>query len=495
MKMKIFLPTMLLIAAILLASCAIGPVSQATGNLSFLFPMGSLSKAVSTETYLVRVFYGLDLYDQEPEINGDQITYTDLPLGEAWVFIAKGTVGTDGYFYPTASGDMEVMIVPGDNKPVGITLQDSPFQWSADLKESSIVGLIELDGSVYAATERRLYKGTYIDSVFTTANGPAVPGGVEVNSLSIGTVYDSDEAEFVNQVWVNGSWSQSAGGGIMAWSVSGNTLDNDFSDGFGNSANRKDRVVADLNVLYSGAFEVDGGAAIFFQRDGGVGGVYLSISPTNEFATDKADWPWIVDDINFGELLADVVDDSDELILDLEISSTTAYLVSTLITVKVSDSILSGDTSGLSAETLLDSDLVAYAPEVGAPIIDLDLDETNGQIYIGTTKGLYVGKTSSQAGEFLQEGTEATAVSGTVGYSIKRVVSSKAGSYVAFITKRGDDPDLLSFIKIADSSVKTYRTLQGLPGENVQSLVWLSDNVLAVGGDRGLVAVDVSGVF
>jgi hypothetical protein len=183
------------------------------------------------------------------------------------------------------------------------------------------------------------------------------------------------------------------------------------------------------------------------------------------------------------------------LILDFEVNSSTAYVVSTLITAKVSESIISGGASGASAEDLLNSDHVAFAPELGSPIVDLDLDETNSRIYMATANGLYVGSTSTASGKFLADGTQATAVAGTLGYSIKRAVSSQGGSYVAFITKRGDDPDLLSLINVATNGIQTYRTLEGLPGEDIQSLVWLDDSVLAIGGNRGLVAVDVAAVF
>ena len=483
MKIRIVLPALLLVGAILFASCALGLGAQVgTGSLSLVFPMGSLSRAVSDTTYLVRVFYGLDLYDQEPEISGDQITFTDLPLGEAWVFIAKGSVGTDGFFYPVASGDTEITIVAGQNDAVHITLDASPFQWSADLKGSNIVGLTELDGSVYASTDRLLYKGTYTSGTFATVSGPEVPDGVEINSLSVGTTYDG--AAYASQVWVNGSWNATDGGGIMPWTAS-NTLDNGYSAGFAPAS--------DLEIIHSGAFAVGDGLAVFFQRDGGLGGVFLA-NPT-EYAKPKVDWPWIVDEINLGELLADMVENPDDLILDFEVNSSTAYVVSTLITAKVSESIISGDAAGASAEDLLNSDHVAFAPELGSPITDLDLDEANSKIYMATENGLYMGTTSTTSGEFLAAGTQAAAVPGTRGYSIKRAVSSKAGSYVAFITKRGNNPDLLSLIKLATNEIITYRTLEGLPGEDIQSLVWLDDNVLAIGGNRGLVAIDASGVF
>ena len=257
--------------------------------------------------------------------------------------------------------------------------------------------------------------------------------------------------------------------------------------------------VSDVNILSSGSFNVPveggkGGVAIFFQRDGGLGGVYLETMPTNDFGKPKAEWPWIVDDINLGEMLDDVVEDTDDLIQDLEIGSSAAYLVSSLITVKVSDSILTSETT-ISADDLLDSGLVAFAPEVGAPITDLDLDEEKGKIYIGTAGGLYVGDISPLPAEFIKDNAAPTAVAGTTGYSIKGVVSSTLGNYLAFITKRGDDPDLLSFFKTGTTDVVTYRTLQGLPGESIQNLVWLSDSVIAIAGDRGLVAVPMSSVF
>jgi hypothetical protein len=295
------------------------------------------------------------------------------------------------------------------------------------------------------------------------------------------------------QVWVNATWSESAGGGIIPWS---DVADDPrrFASGFGNPDNRKDGEVADLEITYSGAFEVPGesGLALIFQRDGGMGGVFLIEA---EFAEDPYEWPWIVDEINFAELLSDVVDEGTEFIKAIKVSpdSSAAYIVTSILTMKISEDFISGDVVFDSADDILNSDAVAYAPYLGADATTIELAGAGADeiVYLGTKNGLYSASTSADPAEFFDGG--ASLVTGTSGYYIKLISASPDGEKVAFVARRGSNPDFL--VVIDNQSIVDVRGLQGLPGTRLSNLVWLDEDTLAISGDHGMAVTNVNLLF
>lgn len=485
---KLIRLSVLAVAALFFASCAI--VDSPTGSITFAFPSGALSRGIGDETYKVAIYYGLDRYDVAPAVTGDELSFADLPTGDVRIIVAKGTADTDGFFYAEEYGQLFITIVPGENGPYDLDLVASDFAWVDSLKGEDVNGLAELEGTFYASTVSSLVEGTYTSGEFVVADGPAVPDGMAVDSISVGKVYESLVLE--EQIWVNGSWSSTDDGGIVPWVD--DELDLTFASGFGNANNRQDGVVSDFNVAFSGAFEVPGenGLAIVFQRDGGMGGVYLADS---EFGSDPEDWPWIVDDINFEELLADVVDEGTEFVKDLIVSeeSSAAYIVTSIATLKVSEDVISDET-GFSIDDIFSSDAVAFAPDIGSPIVCLDLGEgeSGETLYVGTENGLYSGASSAETGEFFANGSGL--IDGTAGYYIKSVSASPDGDEVAFAARRGGN-ELLIIVDIDTGDVVDLRDLQGLPGNRLHNLVWLESGVLAVSGDHGLAVIETADVF
>jgi len=494
---------LLALTAVFFASCAVGTlVDSPTGSVSFAFPQGTSSRSI-TDTYKVVIYYGLDRYDVEPAVSGNELTFTDIPTGDVRIIVAEGQMGSDGYFYTEKYGQLYITIVAGDNGPYNLDLDESEFVSVPSLSGKNVNGLAALDGTFYASTVSSLAAGTYSDGSFAMVESvhvPAVPDGVAVSSVSIGEVYD--DGVLTEQVWVNGSWTWDAtaeegAGGIMPWLPgTPGTLDTDFSSGFGNSENRKDGAITDVDVAYAESFDVPGedGLAILFKRDGGMGGVYLQ---ADEFDNGPDTWPWIIDEINFDELLADVVEPGTEFIKDFAVSpgSSAAYIVTSILTMKVSEDIVSGDLEFNSADDVLNSDSVAYAPYLGsdAVCIDLGIDGDDEVVYVGTENGLYAGATSTDSAEFFDG--NAAIVEGTAGYFIKMVSASPDGKTVAFAARRGDNPELLIIIDNDTGDLIDFRGLQGLPGTRLSNLAWIDNSILAVSGNRGLAVVDTDALF
>jgi len=490
---------LLALLVILFGSCGLGSLADtSTGSITFAFPADALSRGI-TDTYKVVIYYGLDRYDVAPTVADNELTFTAIPTGDVRIIVARGTLGTDGFFYTKDYGQLFITIVAGDNGPYNLDLEPSEFVWvdDADLKGANVNGLAALDGTLYVSTSA-LLKEVEISFGGGVIDGPAVPAGVTVNSLSMGKAYNVNTEAFDPQVWVNGTWSEASGGGIMPW-MDG-YLNESFSSGFGNPEHRQDGVLSSLSVSYSGAFEaadVSGdGLAIMFQRDGGIGGVYLHTPELVE--PDYYGFPWIVDEINFDELLSDVAAEGTQFLKDFVVSpsSSAAYIVTSLMTVKVSEDIITSDTALTSADQILSSDSVAFAPYLGSDNVCIDLGgrASAEKIYVGTKNGLYSGDASATASEFVDG--SGSLVTGTAGYSVKLIaVSPDPGTMVAFVANRGTNPDLLIIINNNTGAVADFRGLQGLPGTRLSNLVWLDGETLAVSGDHGVATIDAGALF
>ena len=497
--------SVLVIAALLFATCAAGTlVDSPTGSITFAFPSGALARGIGDETYEVAIYYGLDLYEAAPDITGDELSFADLPTGDVRIIVARGTAD-DGFFYSEAYGQLFITIVAGDNGPYDLDLDPSDFAWVESLKGSDVVGLAKLeegeeDDTFYAATAGSLVKGSYLNGTFSNVvDGPPVPAGIAVNSISVGKVYNGVDID--EQVWVNGTWNESAGGGIMPW------VDDDldyepitsFSSGFGNPKFRKDETAEDLSVEYSGAFEApgdEGGLAIVFQRDGGMGGVYLAADEFDVVEYPAYERPWIVDEINFEELLADVVEEGTKFVKDLIVSSesSAAYVVTSIATLKASEEVISS-TSDFEVEDIMSSDAIAFAPDLGSAIVSIDVAGSGPDevIYLGTENGLFSGPSSSTPAEFF-DGGSASLIGGTAGYYVKLVSASPDGDLVAFAARRGGS-ELLIIVDIEADDAVDLRDLQGLPGNRLHNLVWLDNSTLAVSGDHGLAVIETGTLF
>jgi hypothetical protein len=476
-KHRLFLSAVSIAAALALfaTGCSLGSGTN-TGSIRFAF--SPAARALSAgQSYRVEVYYGSDLYTSS-DFLPDVPVVLDLPTGQATVYVAQGS-GSGDAFVATKFGSFDITIVAGDNAAGPITLADVPFHMAPNV--TGVSSVAALAGQAYAATAAGLKLASYGTGGFTVTDGPTVPTGVTVTSLSVAP-YFSGTAGFDSQVWVNGTWSPDAGGGIMPWV--GTALDTTLTGGFGVAANWSGTPAA-FTVQGSGSFTVTGptaaddGLAIFYNRNGGIGGVYVKRSEIGA----KATWPWIMDQIDLTAALGGTVPAGHEPVLDFVTSKDALYLVTAFTTLKMSQGVL---TAGIDAQSLLDSTFVSFATGIPASIISIAVHESDagtGTVYLGTESGLWTGATSSVAGSFFTGNP--TLVSGTSGYAIRKIVVSPAGAHVAVISSRGEGADYL----VVDGTV--YRTLQGLPGTSLTSLAWLDDTTLLVAGSSGLAALNV----
>jgi hypothetical protein len=473
--------TLVALAALAVAGCAIDQGAR-TGAMTFAF--SPAARALGTgETYRVEVYYGSDLYEAKDSLNDETIVFEALPTGQATVFVAQGS-GAGDNFVASKYGSFEVTVAPGDNSPQSLTLAEVPFRTT--LAGVGVASVVSMGSDVYVATSSNLLKRTAYDAGWSSlSNGPAVPEGMRDLSLNIASYFT--EGGFAPQVWVNGTWSAGAGG-ILPWV--GSSLDQSFAAGFSLGSNwSSGSVPADsaFTVLRSGSYAVspadaEDGLAIFYQRNGGLGGVYV----TRAAAGNQENWHWIMDQIDLSAALGDIVTPGQEPILDFAVSDNALYLVTSFTTLRVSKDLL--DARPSDAQAVLESGYVAFATDVRAAITSIAVN--GGKVFLGTNDGLWKG-TAGSTDFFAADGPPAR-VPATTGYRVRTISVSPDGAYVAFISNRDEGADFLAVMPVdAPADLRMYRTLEGLPGRSLKSIVWLDASTLLVGGSGGLAALTV----
>jgi hypothetical protein len=507
-----------LCAVLVLGSCGFGPVEQ-MGSVTLSLPAaGAKVLGDSIEVYRISVFVGQDVIKEERvEATGttQTISLTEVPVGSCTFLVSRGEEEiASGDFYPTHSGELTVTIIPGENDPGDVTLYPVPFTAAADMRGETVNGLVVAsDGTVAVSTPDKLYTLTYDSETGTfsaAADGPAV--GPEINSLSLGKVFGETDG-FVERVFVNTTWTLETGGGILPWDLgvaaTGEAaLDEDFTAAFdsvpGEAADAIRSNSDPVSVLRSGTYAYDAEEgetdwiAVYFQRDGGLGGIFLTRDEWDNVAGDQPPetWPWIVDQIDLSAQLGELLAEGEEPVLDFLVIEDALYMVSKLFTFKLSSELLdvfSESSSDEIMEQLLDpeSGYVGFAPGESLPLIrSLGYDGT--RVYVGTENGLWYGNASESRGEFVVPGSLTTEpVSGTRGRVITRIAVSPSGDYVAFVSKRSG----VQRVNVLDTALfetTSYQALHGIPGTAFSQLWWLSDEVLLVAGNRGLAALSLA---
>jgi hypothetical protein len=462
------------LAALAVVGCSMDPGAK-TGAMTFAFSPAARTLGAG-ESYRVEIYYGSDLYDSAVALVSETI---------ATVFVAQGS-GSGESFVASRYGSFEVTIAAGDNNPEPLTLAAVPFR--STLAGVGVKSVVSMGSDVYVATTGNLLKrATYAAGAWSSPlDGPVVPTGMGDLSLSLASYFT--EGGFAPQVWVNGTWNPGTPrgtGGIMPWI--GSSLDQGLASGFSLGTNWSGTPAA-FTVLRSGSFSVPAtgaipdGLAIFYQRNGGMGGVYV----TRSEAATQSTWHWIMNQIDISATLGDLVAQGQEPILDFAVSSDALYVVMGFTTLRVSKGLLQEGVT--SAQAVLESDFVKFATGVTSPIVSIAV--AGNRIHLGTNDGLWEGQTGTTG--FFATGTGPVQVAATVGYRVRTISVSPDGEHVAFISSRGEGADFLAVMPVAaPEELRTYRTLEGLPGTALTSLVWLDNGKLIVAGNGGLAELDV----
>jgi hypothetical protein len=484
MKARTIFPIALVaaVAALVAAGCAAGGVGTQTGNLTFRF---AASARGAGDSYRIEVYYGdARMPAATAESNAsDEVQVPDLPAGDATVYVAKGS-GAGSSFVATNVGKADVRIVAGDNTAT-VTL--APVSFTLQLGATSVKAVAATGGKVLIAkSDDTLAAYTASAGTLTEAASPSnLPQGMVVRSLTPARFF-SGEAN-VAQIWVNGSWDPVAGGGIVPWDPTSNTLGGSFSAGFVNGFGTGVTPVA-INVESSGSFieTAADSVAVFYRYGRGLGGIYLDRANT---ARDKATWPWIMVDLT--DALAGALQPGQEPILDIAVSSDAVYLVTVVTTLKLSKSVLTDASVRADAAKLLDpaSHLAAFASGISGTPTTIAL--TTDKVYLGTPNGLWVGGIANDATKFFADASPATAVPGTSGHSARRIAVS-AGGNVAYVIGSSGAPDELGVLTSGAAAPAYYRSIEGLPGETINDVAWADDSTLLVAGNAGLAVLTVA---
>jgi hypothetical protein len=316
-------------------------------------------------------------------------------------------------------------------------------------------GVVTFGGNLYTATEDKVYShnsiGGYATDFAVTENTKTFT--YTINSITKGLNYQSPSAP-------GDCLFLSTSTGITEWNRGGdvNDFNETFSDGLG-----------ELNVLKTLAY-VDNtvNIALYFQRNGGLGGVY----------EDGTSLDWV--DIDFSEYI------KGELVLDFAVTDNLSpnyvYFATALGALRLPMSLISDYASG-DVNLLSTAEFFVIEKDGGqVPIISLAYDSSANRLYMGTDEGLY----SAAVGTTQVLNEIPVILSGTENNRIPQILLNNTYRVYASHT-------YLFLQRKFDSVVVILPFVAGLPGD-IKAMAW-EGNVLLISGTLGLVALDVDTVF
>ncbi|MBN2536225.1 MAG: hypothetical protein JXB88_25310 [Spirochaetales bacterium] len=410
----------------------------------------------------------------DKQADQNRIVVENIPAGRYVVWLGIGTKRPENgafnvqYYYESE----EFELVAGSTTKISCTLLDCPFDKALTILGENINGAVidSIGGqpaqTLYASGPKNLYSfsGTYhgpdftVTEVFDASDFP----NYSINSVSKGLNYTGTGAP-ENYLFLSTTQGISKTNGL-------NTIDNTFSVELG-----------EINVLKSLAYPDGNNVSVFFQRDGGLGGVYQDGPPAN------LDWA----DADYSDMLKDqlvwdfcVTDNLEGMGID-----NCGYFATVLGTLRIPQMIIEDYEEGNEVYLMEQAEFFAIKDKNNheIPIFSLgyDPDEitpANSTLYMGTYKGLYsalVGTITPLNGkpELLEE-TKGTRIYMVLLNDDYRVYMSQ--TYLYLQEKSSDDVVSLPFVA-------------GLPGV-ISAMDW-DGNILVISGSLGIVALDVDTMF
>ncbi len=388
------------------------------------------------------------------------VELTDIPTGPTYyIAVSVGTKG-DSYFETRWWGKSQnFKVVAGGTVSPSITLLSSNF--TMNLKGKNLKGIVVNGADIYTSTSGVLYYGTspstLISKDFNTA---------QINSISIGKFLDASNTP-VSEPWLN------TDSGIVPFR-NGSFITN-FSQALGSKS-----------ILTSGAVEATTtSVAVFYERAGGLGGVYIDSTNKN----DPASWEWL--DIDLSQYV------SGQPILDYYNTQNYAYFASKLGAFRLSSDLIY-NYNGTDIPNFMDEAVFFDKVNIGENNSILSLsgysNGTNKYLVMGTKKGAYIGELDEASNDIILSGTLKGPLEGTEDYQINKISvtpnpSASGEYYVAMLSER----DLFIYNSVTDKTTY-YPFYSGLPGE-LTGFAWFNDNgtlKLLVSGTEGLVSLTVN---
>jgi hypothetical protein len=385
---------------------------------------------VTTDGVLASIGGGEDYV--EVGLGGTETTVTidGLPAGAEYnAFFGLGDNALGHFRAQYYAVSDEFAISAGTNVDVDLgTLDTSLFTHSPQMIGKNVKGVVVSGGTIYAPTSNRLYNGGTVDAMNTSY---ALPGGHTANSISL---VEAAVSIGVGDLWIN------TNKGIVPTDGSG-AYTTDLTVNLGN-----------VSILNSGAYEDIGDEYIFYQRDGGLGGV----EDTGNFYT--YDWKDIdLSDQMAGQPVHDFVDDGSQY----------GYFATRFGAFRLPDSVLDGP-----GEDLLES---AGFFHVGDYIPVIAIDYNGGDFILGSEDGVWITNGTNP-----YDNPPSAPVTGTAGERFHMVAIVDQSNWAAM-------SDFYLYI-MEGGALKGPYPFVALPGE-ITGMAY-DGTAVVISGDEGLASID-----
>jgi hypothetical protein len=455
-------------------SC-VPPAEERSEGLAILIPTEQIGVIIPNENYFAHVYLligdelfplgnGTNYVEQPINLEGNQesIVVENIPAGMYTLWLGIGIKREENdafnvqYYYESDIFEL----IAGSTTHIDAAMIECPFEKALNVLGENINGVVMFPPTLYASGPKNLYSysGVYngpdfdVDVNFTEANFP----DYSINSVSRGLDYTGVGTPG-NIVFVNTTT------GISKWD--GSTFpDSNVSTN-----------LETTDVLRSLAYPDGNNLSIYFQRNGGLGGVYQEADPPTD---------WVV--VDYSEFL------KDQLVLDFcvtdNLTSNAGYFATAIGALRVPQFVLENYTEGdefnlmsqVNFFSIIDS---GTGEEI--PIVSLGYDAADQDLYMGTYEGLFYGAVPDGTTDAITPGT-ITLLGETAGKRIFMVLLNPA--YRVYVSN--------TYLFLQDrgtSEVISLPFVAGLPGE-ISAIDW-DGNVLIISGSLGLVTLDVDALF
>jgi hypothetical protein len=424
-----------------------------------------------------------DYVEKELNEQADQerILVENIPAGRFSLWLGIGTKRAENgafnvhYYYESAEFDL----VAGSTTHIECVLLNCPFDKALNVLGENINGaVINTIGAnpttLYASGPKNLYSynGIYngpdfnLVELFDETNFP----NYSINSVSKGLnrtgVGAPENYLFLSTTIGISKWDGTKGPEPDVTS----TIDNTFSAGLG-----------EVNVLRSLAYPDGNDLSVYFQRNGGLGGV---MQETNTITDD-----WV--NVDYTEFL------KDQLVRDFcvtdNLTNNAGYFATALGSLRIPQFVLENYVEGEEVQLMSRVKFFSInnsntGEEI--PIVSLGYDTATTNLYMGTYEGLF----HAQIPDVIDAPNDGIDPLSETPILLEETAGERIYMVLLNNTYRAYASNTHLFLQAKSSeNVVSLPFVAGLPGD-ISSMAW-HGNTLIISGNLGLVALNVDSLF
>lgn len=468
----------LIIAFFILTSCYLYYPSQQGSSLVLNFGSLLQYKSLTEDETLIKVYfytaaesllYQVQEFPATDVDENDQLTISEVPLGEWKLLVAVGAEDSNDVFTASKYIEVDVSVTQSETPDpvVPASWTNNPFTFPATLSAKDVKGIVRTDdGNVFAATEDTVYEESA--GIFSAVSMPS-DFNRTINSLSPAKFHNSETTLTTNGFFIN------TNKGIVTFDGNNpSPFNTDFSVNLVGADGTKE-------ITRSGAFyseSVDPNAlVVFYQSANELGGGIIN-DGSNAILPDQYSWVGFSLSETAGLL-------QENPILDLLVTDSFAYIASKLGTFGVPYTLFA-EGGNFTIDDILTEMIFISDPAIGAALVlSIAYNDSTNKIYLGAQNGVWRGvlNESPDGPDDPQVIIEnITRIPGTKGINASDVEVSLDGGYAAFISK-----SRIFILKIVagagDSATYTLFRFPFLTDKigNLKTLTWGSADGLETG--------------